>query len=364
MNSVRRTTQRNFMRVRRGGFTLLEMLVTAILSAVLLAGLWTLFNTYMRLFETGQIKTEQSQLVRALAQQIADDLRSVVVTSTAGSEAESGTFPDSPSTAANFAPPGANSDADSSANLPTFESRENAAVSKLPRFRLVGTLHALRLDALHPSADKATPVNDEFNAMMSRGNEHVPAVPELRTIVYSFEEERAVRDTDRKTPPGLLRVDFDWQEVLRRSGTSRRNNRATVSDSETAISESLDSLGLGSTATLELLADDSKMHVPEVVQCEFHYFDGFEWLEEWDSAVKNSLPRAVEVTLRLEPPVERWKPKPVEATESSRSLQKSKSATDERLPTEEIHRPMYRQIIVLASPPADGSISFASGVLR
>jgi prepilin-type N-terminal cleavage/methylation domain-containing protein len=65
----------------RAGFTLLELLLTSLLSAVLLAGLWALFSTYMQLFETGQTKTEQSQLIRALAQQVADDLRSVVLKS-------------------------------------------------------------------------------------------------------------------------------------------------------------------------------------------------------------------------------------------------------------------------------------------
>ena len=62
---------------RNAGFTLLEVLLTAILSATLLAGLWSLFGTYLRLFESGQARVERAQLLRALTRQISDDLHAV-----------------------------------------------------------------------------------------------------------------------------------------------------------------------------------------------------------------------------------------------------------------------------------------------
>lgn len=362
MNSVRRTTRTPIARKTRSaraGFTLLEMLVTAILSAVLLAGLWTLFNTYMRLFESGQIKTEQSQLVRALAQQVADDLRAVVAVSaaepqasnssiwnsTSGTSSASATQPAAPGT---LLQTGSHSETDSSTDR--FESRSNSAISKLPKFRLVGTLHALRLDALQPGSAESEFSEEESTTTMTRSEEHVPPVPELRTIVYSFEEEREVRETDRKTPPGLLRVDIDWQHAMRQS-SMRRKDAGSSMGTDAAIDESLESLGLGSTGMLELLSDDAKMHVPEVVHCEFHYFDGSDWLEEWDSDERKSLPSAVEVTLRLDPPPERWKQKPAKTADAA-----SETPVDSKdksfLPTDmEDHRPVYRQVIALAAAP-------------
>jgi hypothetical protein len=39
---------------------------------------------------------------------------------------------------------------------------------------------------------------------------------------------------------------------------------------------------------------------PEVTEVQFRYFDGVDWLEEWDSALQERLPNAVEVTLTFE----------------------------------------------------------------
>lgn len=365
MNRTRRTTRSPIARSSRGargGFTLLEMLVTAILSAVLLAGLWTLFNTYMRLFESGQIKTEQSQLVRALAQQIADDLRAVVAVSIAEPQSASSTGTSgsslAPSIDSSLPPaPGTilqtGAQSDTAATADRFESRANSAVPKLPKFRLVGTLHALRLDALQPGSTESESIDDEsMMTTMTRSDEHVPAVPELRTIVYSFEEEREVRETDRKTPPGLLRVDIDWQYAMRQSGVGRRDAVSASSGTDAAIADSLESLGLASTGMLELISENAKMHVPEVVHCEFRYFDGSDWLDEWDSTERKSLPSAVEVTLRLEPPPERWKQKPREKSEAqaepeTEDEQKNSHPTDLEDP-----RPVYRQVIALAAGPS------------
>ena len=60
------------------GFTLLELLIATALSVVLLAGLWGLLRIYSDLFDKGQAKTERSQLVRSLLEQISEDLRSAI----------------------------------------------------------------------------------------------------------------------------------------------------------------------------------------------------------------------------------------------------------------------------------------------
>lgn len=61
----------------RAGFTLLEVILTVVLASALLAGLWALSGIYMRMFESGQDQIEQAQLLRALTQQIDDDLQGV-----------------------------------------------------------------------------------------------------------------------------------------------------------------------------------------------------------------------------------------------------------------------------------------------
>lgn len=67
-------------RLRRAsrGFTLIEVLLTSVLAATLLAALWALLSMYLKLFDAGQVKVEQAQLVRTLFAQLESDLASVV----------------------------------------------------------------------------------------------------------------------------------------------------------------------------------------------------------------------------------------------------------------------------------------------
>ena len=64
--------------MKRRGFTLLEVLIASLLASTLLLGLWGLLGIYSSLFESGKAKTEQSQLARAVLQQLADDLHGAI----------------------------------------------------------------------------------------------------------------------------------------------------------------------------------------------------------------------------------------------------------------------------------------------
>jgi len=65
-------------RAARGGFTLIEVLLTTVLAAVLLVALWSLLSMYSRTFESGQFRTEQAQLARTLLEQVEVDLQAIV----------------------------------------------------------------------------------------------------------------------------------------------------------------------------------------------------------------------------------------------------------------------------------------------
>jgi hypothetical protein len=183
-------------------------------------------------------------------------------------------------------------------------------------------------------------------------------LPERRTVLYTFEETREARETDRKAPPGLVRIDLDWRNFLERSTKSRRSGRSTVaSGTEAVLAEAVESIGLTSSSAFELLPESSWIHVPEVVYCEFRYFDGSAWTDEWDSHSRKSLPAAVEVTMQLNPPPERWKPRTSRNEEASAQRQdvpegpKDKAEGLSRTP--ESQRPVYRQVIALR-PSSNG----------
>ena len=60
------------------GFTLLEVLIASMLIAVLMTSAWHILGLYTDMFERGETRTEESQLVRTLAQQFSDDLAGAI----------------------------------------------------------------------------------------------------------------------------------------------------------------------------------------------------------------------------------------------------------------------------------------------
>jgi len=273
---------------KRSGFTLIEVLLAAALTATLLACLWSLFAIFSRLFETAPAKTEHARLVSAVAQQIADDLQSAIE--------------DSPATDRRFGP-----------------ARGSSAVR---RFGLVGTSSSLRLDVLQALPQEKTPPGDGSPVEGLR-SAPAPRVPELRTVFYEFvsaedtagaaegagaepsDATAAEADGTTSTRSGLMRWEIDFETPLERSREPRLVRRLPAK-TEKSVS--------GPAAAAEKPADqdfstfqpddDSVTWVPEIARLEFRYFDGRGWSGSWDSLKRKSLPVAVEVTLEVEPPEE------------------------------------------------------------
>jgi hypothetical protein len=259
---------------------LLEVLLAAAISAVLMVGLWSLFHIYERLFTKGQARIEQAQLARGLVQQLADDLRSAIS--------------DAPPSGA----PGS---------------------SSVRRFGLLGTTRAIQIDVLQVSvAALATDSADSLPSGLSRGP--VPQAPELRTVRYVFEEPddsrggrsslsgsrfppsdgRSSLSNDRFTPSGgLVRRELDWETPAGRAegpAAARRTGRRMKAP---ATASSAAAKGPTDVAFADTAEDGSTMHASEVAAMELRYFDGRGWSSEWSSLARKSLPVAVEITLRV-----------------------------------------------------------------
>ena len=69
---------------RRSGFTLLEVLIATVITALLLAGLYSLLGIYTGLYDVGQAKAEHAQLVRSVQKQLTEDLLGVSLGSAPG----------------------------------------------------------------------------------------------------------------------------------------------------------------------------------------------------------------------------------------------------------------------------------------
>jgi hypothetical protein len=333
---------------RRAAFTLVEVLLTSVLTATLLAALWSLLAMYSKMFDTGQTKTEQSQLARTLFAQLSDDLHSIIqappvvppmpllvaatpsgATTPGSSTSKSGPTPNSStangaqatnkspiSSPSGPAPPnsgnsatvaatnsqaaGASSAVNSSASSSTassFGARRGAgrnaatATTSLRPAGLFGTESYLQIDVLQAAA-----VDLEADANHPQRADALPATraAELRTVVYAFEE---LRDTTLTEPRMLLtRREMNWEMAhpAARGPAGRRGGQSRL-----PMPGQIGAKGLPADAILDGFDEASTMSVPEVMQFRLRYFDGNVWSTQWDSVALKRLPAAVEVAMHL-----------------------------------------------------------------
>lgn len=245
------------------GFTLLEVLIAMVLSLVLMAGLWALFDTYTALFSRGQTKVENAQLIRALFEQIARDLQCAIP--------------------------------DSSAGVPG----QSAAVR---RFGLFGTQSALQVDVLE--RNDACGALESSDQDESRQTQRRRNVPELHTVQYLFQETGDVETREGDVRSGLVRRELDWETPARDRRAAAGRSRLDGSISAPGPSDPM-SLSAGEFD----LNDDALLQVPEVVKLEFRYYDGSGWTTQWNSLSQKSLPVAIEVVLALKRPQQSSRPR-------------------------------------------------------
>lgn len=277
------------------GFTLLELLIASFLLGVVVLALWSLFSVYAGLMEAGFRRVEQTQVVRAIVEQLRTDLRHAIQDPVGGLRAPR--------------PGGA----------------------PVRRFGLWGTSNELRFDILQPppAFDLAESSSEVGQGEPLTGPQRLP---ELRTVYYRFS---APLETDRQSVdeigdglqaseagvlvqpgqeaealrlPGLLRWEKDFE-------TPEKTATGEVPPAELVGSATAPSLGdIGSTGEtgqqptlgelyshLQSLYGPEVLYVPEVTELEFRYFDGQSWSTSWDSLSRQALPVAIEVKFRIDP---------------------------------------------------------------
>ena len=164
--------------------------------------------------------------------------------------------------------------------------------SALRRFGLFGTSSALQVDVL-----QVTPAQllnaDERRSVVAPSADKPARVPELHTVQYLFESPRDGTDPETAALPGLVRRNWTGKPP-RPIGWTTASGRPRA-----AAADSGDPLAIAAPGLDP--AEDTSLHVPEVVGLEFRYFDGSGWAGQWNSLTQRSLPAAVEVRLTLKP---------------------------------------------------------------
>ncbi len=258
----------------RCGFTLLEVLLTVLVSSVLLMTLWTLLDMYARLFDAGQTKAGQTQLMSGLMRQLSDDLCSAIQDT-----AE--------------APPG--------------------TLGPVRRFGLFGSAHSMQFDMLQPAPSR---VVGAAQAMPESSLDEPLAAEayELRTVRYDFVPMNDQTQFDASSRPGLTRYELDFKTTSESSGYEEPAAALPEQPQEGPAFDMMDTSQSEESALMESLSpdpnDNTVTWVPEVVALEFRYFDGLAWTSTWNSLQRKSLPAAVEVVMKFSPTEGLTLPKP------------------------------------------------------
>lgn len=273
---------------RRAGFTLLELLISAALTATLLVMVWSLFGIYTKLNDRGVEQATELQLARALMQQFRADLRQVIPTlpsrqptslpstsptsAAVPQDAEVAKLPDGPalvgtstrltfvvrSTREPLPPPRTDSQRESEPPRPVLYDRIDYRWQKM-KLESTGRVDSEEADA----ADPNTPPMQNSDA----GNQR-----------------------DRHDAFGLTRRVAPWNLSRQEARSFSLNQRSSTRASLT---------GQLADATDPVPPVDA---VPEAVRLRFRYFDGRRWRNSWDSRALQRLPAAIEVTFDIENP--------------------------------------------------------------
>ncbi len=321
------------------GMTLLEVMLALALTAVVLAAISMAIDLHLRLLDARRGDVERIQLARAILQIMANDLRSVIQQNTTDFSSLASMASDAAASG------GASGDlgdlaggdagdmdalADAAADMMGGDTGGMSASQDIatagtppPVPGLYGNQYELQLDI------SRIPRVDEMQRMVASSlTNPIQDIPsDVKTVAYYVYDPSS----------GVSSGDFRDAAGNPQGGLVRRvlDRAVTLYAMDSANSDSVQQAG-------EIIA-------PEIVGIEFQYFDGLEWLYEWDSAESQGLPMAVRVTI-------------VVAMSEAAELSSASplSATDEQLVPEQTFSLVVR--LPTAQPAEQSDVTGSSGM--
>ncbi len=264
-------------------FTLLEVILSLALIVVATALIGTLMQLFARNFASRGDDIRREQLARALLSQIADDIRGVVMPQEYDSSVLEQLMGVSGGAAAAGAAPtgggsGLASEATSTAPTVTDDPLAETVTTSLPP-GIYGDQYSLMVDV------SRIPRPDEYVLQQATlVDSFLTDVPgDMKTVTYYVQQPTNMGIEDSLS----MFAGPNNQTVAYSAGLVRRQLDRGV----TAYAEEM-----GDTQRLQQTGD---LLAPEVVALEFAYFDGVDWLFDWDSSTQ-SLPWLIEITLAMQ----------------------------------------------------------------
>lgn len=265
------------------GLTLLEVLLSLGLIAILLSALGAAVDFHYRVVQSARRQVEEAQLARALLERIAQDIRGAVAYDPVNfEELIPGLVTQSGSSGLSSLAEEAGIDPslllDSSSDMSLSGSESDWSSSTLPRSvpGLYGGADWIEVDVSRlPRPDQ---LQSEY--ALSADGLLMDRVSDVKTVAYFVLSPEETINYSFVSMPGV--VGFDQQGGLVR----RELDRAVTAYAAT-------------TGELESVDQQLQPIASEVAAIEFAYFDGSSWCDSWDSDANGSLPKAVEIRLYI-----------------------------------------------------------------
>jgi prepilin-type N-terminal cleavage/methylation domain-containing protein len=267
----------------RSGLSLIEVLVSLALSAVLLTSVYSAITMYFHYSTSGQDEVEKNQLARVLLQRIETDLRSIVyrpedksTTATDDSDAQSGANSQNAASGTGGTSTGSTTDTAKAETVTAVQDPSDAFTGSSSG--LFGNTQTIVLHISRPRLDLVAAPQLNNQMVGSRTSD-------LKTVSYF------VAGSSTGGLQALAAAQFATQT---QNGTGRSQGLARMEGDRLALQLADKSGNLAS------LLGQTQLLAPEVIRANFRFWDGSNWAVTWDSATYGGLPRAVEVTLELD----------------------------------------------------------------
>ena len=262
----------NSFKTHRHGVTLLELIISMAISALVLGLIMFAVNNHFYIVEKQRMHVEEVQLARALLNRIAIDIKSAVqyegvdvdsaldgLSMDGLEEMLGGTEFDIPT---DFA--------DTEMEVPSYDFQTSFPIN----LGLYGSQNSINFDI------SRIPRQEEYQTLYTSDsvNELLDIPSDVKMISYYVR----VGDGTSNTSAHDVFNTSDGVPGLMRRQLSRAITSYAVENGNS-----------------EQLRKSDELLAPEVIAIEFQYFDGYEWLAQWDSDYNQALPLAIEVLLTL-----------------------------------------------------------------
>lgn len=258
---------------QRQGFTLLEVVIALGIGLILLGGIYSAIEIYMRITITGQDQVARAQIIRAIFNRMSVDAASVVF-SVPEEETEDEESLEDPATSDL-------EDAAAAEDEIVVDVGDSVSAIQQTSLGVVGDSTTLMLHISRPARGLSYVTAADANSIVTRTSDLLSVSyflaaeggSTLGAAVASLALSNSTDTTDSSGVVGLARLEGDRMAL---------DYADTQSD-------------------IDGMAQASQILAPEVVYLQFRYFDGIDWLDAWDSQTEGRLPRAIEVTMGLRP---------------------------------------------------------------